>query len=121
MGVALVASLFAYDAVQFRRGGTQRAFLASYVPAARCDGATFKVLEREDSFQDWRYVVSISSSDECARSLKEAVVAMGSLPATPEMVEQGLLLPAHRDTDSELVAFNFDVTPGTVIWTRDKT
>ena len=113
--------LWVFDRLQFSSESTQRAFLTHYLPEARCQTAHFDLLEREDSIQDWRYVVRVDGSKDCVESIRSALAARGAAKQPPENAEQGLVLPGFSDHEKELVIFNFDAEPSAVIWTRDKT
>jgi len=110
--------LLAYDHFDFR--AKQGKWLSTYLPEARCDGARFTVVEREDNIQDWRYVTRISDSASCITSLRTALKARGATPSSIPGVA-GLLLPGHTNSENEAVGFDFDGEPSAVIWTRDKT
>ncbi|NQZ46999.1 MAG: hypothetical protein HRT63_05675 [Erythrobacter sp.] len=93
--------------------------LANYVPEAECDDAEFELIEREDSPQDWFYVVTIKGSSQCSASLQRALASWGAKESTIPLVN-GLLLPGHTDPEQEAVAFDFIDDSHTVVWTRDK-
>lgn len=124
LGIVLLLGFCAYSEFDFRSDRKQRAQLAHYIPDAKCDSASFALIERIESFRDYRYVFRIAGSPICTQSLRSALAARGAIRggifATDS--ETTLALPGHTKPGKEVVvSFDFDAEPGNVIWTRDKT
>lgn len=100
----------------------QRKLLRTYYGEVDCGDAHFKVIEREDAIQDWRYVVRIYGSEKRLKSLRLALIRRGYVeePKTEIALVHGLQ-PPKQDTEHEAVAFDFNREPGAIYWTRDKT
>ncbi len=97
----------------------QRKILHSYYPEVDCNDAHFKLVEQQDAFQDYRYVVRIWGSRKCLNSLRMSLRHRNFIYAPKRYL--GGWQPPSQDSETEAVAFDFVDETDVVYWTRDKT
>ena len=116
--VLLIAACVA-DRAYFASEHRQREILEADYTDVDCRDAEFELKERDESLQDWYYVVRISRSEKCLSTLRRSLARRGFIYRR-DLDPPAFAIPG-RTREDELVSFDFNRERGAVYWTRDKT